>query len=78
MDVFTFSRPKGLKIVSIVEMSAEFKYPFLKKIPTELFPQIELKEEYPLPKLCFERKNPKIFFYQFLSFYATYNHYFCV
>ncbi len=44
-------------------MSAEFKNPFLKKIPTELFPQIELKEEYPLPKLCFERKNPKICFF---------------
>ena len=58
MDLFTFSRPKGLKVVSIVEIYAEFKNPFLKKIPTELFPQIELKEDHPLTKMCIKRKTP--------------------
>ena len=57
MDLFTFSRPKGLKVVSIVEISAEFKNPFLKKIPTELFPQIGLKEDHPLPKFVIKGKT---------------------
>ena len=29
--LFTFSRPKGLKVVSSVEISADFENPFLKK-----------------------------------------------
>ena len=36
--LFTFLRPKGLNIVSIVEFYDEFENAFLKKISTEFFP----------------------------------------
>ena len=45
--LFTFSRPKGLKVVSSVEISADFENPFLKKICVERFSEIELKVGYP-------------------------------
>ena len=35
--LFTFSRPKGLKVVTSVEISADFENPFLKKICVERF-----------------------------------------
>ena len=38
--LFTFSRPKGLKVVSSVEISADFENPFLKKICVERFSEI--------------------------------------
>ena len=38
--LFTFSRPKGLKMVSSVEISADFENPFLKKICVERFSKI--------------------------------------
>ncbi len=44
--LFTLLRPKGLKVVPIVELSAEFKNPFLKKIRAEVFSQFELKVGY--------------------------------
>ena len=49
--LFTLSRPKGLRVGPIVEKYAEFRNPFLKKIPTELFSQIEIKQGYPLFKI---------------------------
>lgn len=58
MSLSTFSRPKGLRVVPIVEFSADFKNAFLKKIPTELFSQIELKEEYPLSLIAQKSVNP--------------------
>ena len=45
--LFTFSRPKGLKVVSSVEISADFENPFLKQICVERFSEIELKVGYP-------------------------------
>ena len=45
--LFTFSRPKGLKVVSSVEISADFENPFLKKICVERFSEIEFKVGYP-------------------------------
>ena len=45
--LFTFSRPKGLKVVSSVEISADFENPFLKNICVERFSEIELKVGYP-------------------------------
>ena len=47
--LFTLSRPKGLRVDPIVEKCAEFRNPFLKKIPMELFSQIEIKQGYPPP-----------------------------
>ena len=48
MVLFTFLGPKGLMVVSNVEIIAEFKNPFLKKILLERFSQIESKEAYRL------------------------------
>ena len=45
--LFTFSRPKGLKVVSYVEIYADFENPFLKKICVERVSEIELKIGYP-------------------------------
>ena len=45
--LFTLLRPKG----PIVENYAEFRNPFLKKISTELFSEIEIKQGYPLFKI---------------------------
>ena len=45
--LFTFSRPKGLKVVSSVEISADFENPFLKTICVERFSEIKLKVGYP-------------------------------
>ena len=49
--LFTLSRPKGLRVGPIVEKCAEFRNPFLKKISTELFSEIEIKQGYPLFKI---------------------------
>ena len=44
--LFSLSRPKGLRVGPIVEKCAEFRNPFHKKISTELFSEIEIKQGY--------------------------------
>ena len=56
--LFTLSRPKGLRVGPIVEKCAEFRNPFLKKIPTELFSEIEIKQGYPLFKISHTNLTP--------------------
>ena len=56
--LFTLSRPKGLRVGPRVEKCAEFRNPFLKKIPTELFSQIEVKQVYPLFKISHTNLTP--------------------
>ena len=58
----TLSRPKGLRVGPIVEKCAEFRNPFLKKIPTELFSQIEIKQGYPLFKISHTNLTPLAMF----------------
>ena len=65
--LFTLSRPKGLRVGPIVEKCAEFRNPFLKKISTELFSEIEIKQGYPLFKISHINLTPKLYCYQFLS-----------
>ena len=65
--LFTLSRPKGLRVGPIVEKCAEFRNPFLKKISTELFSEIEIKQGYPLFKISHTNLTPKLYCYQFLS-----------
>ena len=68
--LFTFSRPKGLKVVSSVEISADFENPFLKKICVERFSEIELKIGYPhfeLWPFCKSENLPPILFRPYLS-----------
>ena len=42
----------------MVEKCAEFRNPFLKKILTELFSQIEIKQGYPLFKISHTNLTP--------------------
>ena len=65
--LFTLSRPKGLRVGPIVEKCAEFRNPFLKKISTELFSEIEIKQGYPLFKISHTNLTPELYCYQFLS-----------
>ena len=65
--LFTLSRPKGLRVGPIVEKCAEFRNPFLKKISTKLFSEIEIKQGYPLFKISHTNLTPKLYCYQFLS-----------
>ena len=44
--LFMFLRPQGLMIVSIVEMSQEFKNPLLTKICPDVFLQFDFKVGY--------------------------------
>ena len=46
----------------MVEKCAEFRNPFLKKIPTELFSKIEIKQGYPLFKISHMNLTPKAMF----------------
>ena len=46
-----FRGQKVLRVGPIVEKCAEFRNPFLKKISTELFSEIEIKQGYPLFKI---------------------------
>ena len=68
--LFTFSRPKGLKVVSSVEISADFENPFLKKICVERFSEIKLKVGYPhfeLWPFCKSENGQPILFRPFVS-----------